>query len=195
MNADVTVREAMDREYLAASESDDLVETVALMLSEDVDTVVVQRGSEPVGLLTHRDILSIMVEGMDHEEATVEDAMTPSITTVEPEVPLPAAADMMSNRSTRRLVVTNDVDSEPLGLITEHDIVETRAYGMEAPAEPTVEAGTVETAAAESAIATEAETESQDNFEDQSICEVCGALSRDLVSFNGQLRCPDCRNI
>jgi len=190
MNTEVSVREVIDREYVGVSESDDLVETVEVLLRENADTAVVLRGSEPVGVVTERDVLALLVEGPDPEEATVADAMTESIPTIDPEVTLDTAADTMSARSARRLVVTNG--GEPLGVITEHDLLATRAYEptaeTDAPTAGSVDAGTA-------AMATEAETEQADTFQDQGICEVCGTFSRDLAAFNGQLLCGDCRDM
>ena len=47
--------------------------------------------------------------------------------------------------------------------------------------------------AAESGTGVESETGA--GFEEQSICEGCGTLTGDLVAFNGQLLCGDCRDI
>lgn len=190
MNADVTVRDVMDREYVGVSESDDLVETVELLLREDAETAVVLRGSDPVGVLTERDILALLVDGPDPGDATVEDAMTASLPTIEPDATLDAAADRMSARSTRRLVVSDG--SEPLGIITEHDLLTSRTHDPTTTQEAAPEAA-VETNA--TALAAETETGAQDSFEDQGICEVCGTLTSDLSSFNGQLLCADCRDM
>jgi CBS domain-containing protein len=191
MKTEVSVREVMDREYVGANESDNLVETVELLLREEAETAVVLRGSEPVGVLTERDVLALLVEGPDPQTATVGDAMTESVPTVSPDTSLDAAADQMSTRSARRLVVTTG--GEPLGLITEHDLLTTRTHSPTAEHEQggtaTVDAG------AGTALAAEAETEAEDNFEDQGICEVCGTFTRDLSSFNGQLLCDDCRDM
>jgi CBS domain-containing protein len=191
MNADVTVREMMNREYVGVSESDDLIETVELLLREDTETAIVQRGSEHIGVLTERDILATLVEGPDPEKATVGDSMTESVPTVAPDQSLDAAADEMSTRSSRRLVVTDG--SEPLGIITERDLLASRTY----------EHGTIETESPERgavvarAAGSDAElaVETGEGFEDQSICEGCGTLTGNLASFNGQLLCPDCRDI
>jgi CBS domain-containing protein len=188
MNTDVTVREVMDREYVGVSESDGLVDTVELLLREGAEAAVVLRGTEPVGVVSERDVLALVVEGPDPAEATVADAMTESLATIEPDASLEAAADRMSGWETRRLVVTNG--AEPLGIITEHDLLTTRthepAQGM---GETPVESGPG------TARAFDAETEAEDTFEDQGICEVCGALTRDLAAFNGQLLCSDCRDM
>jgi len=188
MNTDVSVQDVMDREYVGVSESDGLVETVELLLREGADTAVVLRGSDPVGVLTERDVLAVLVEGPDPENATVEDAMTESIPTVSPDASLEAAADRMSTRNARRLVVTNG--GEPLGVITEHDLLTSRTH------EPTEGMGEVRSeTSAGTAMALESETEAEDSFQDQGICEVCGTLTRDLSAFNGQLLCADCRDM
>lgn len=201
MNADVTVQEVMDREYVGVSEADALLDTVEVMLREDAESVVVLRGSQPVGVMTERDVLAHLVEEGNPEAATVEDAMTESVPTVEPEEPLAAVADVMSAQSTKRLVVTNG--DEPLGVITEHDVITTAALGPDIEERPDAETGldmrTVQgQAQAQTAggTADAARTDRENpGYEDQGICEVCGTLSRDLTSFNGQLLCSDCRDM
>jgi CBS domain-containing protein len=194
MNADVTVREVMDREYVGVSESDDLVDTVELMLRQDADTALVLRGQEPVGVLTDRDVLALVVEGPAPAAATVADAMTASIPTVDATVPLPDAADRMSAQSARRLVVTDPTGEEALGIITEHDLLASSTHGT-GETTPAAEATVGIEAGPGSAMAAETETEAEDRFQDQGICERCGTLTGDLTGLNGQLLCADCRDI
>jgi CBS domain-containing protein len=194
MNGDVTVREVMDREYVGVSESDDLVESAALLLAEDADTAVVIRGSEPVGVLTCRDVLRLLVDGPDPRSAAVADAMTESVPAVAPDLSLEEAADMMSAQDARRLVVREAGGGELLGIITEHDVLVTRPYGRtreERHAIATADAAEASTGSMRAA----EETETTETFEEQSICEVCGTLTSDLSSFNGQLLCSDCRDM
>jgi CBS domain-containing protein len=201
MNAELSVREIMDREYVGVSESDGLVETVELLLEEQKETAVVLHGSEHVGVLTERDVLSLLVGDSDPEEATVADAMTEHVPTVSPEETVESAADRLSTESARRLVVANG--AEPLGVVTEEDLLAGRRYPTERSEGP----GEGATAVTGEAAATEAGTEAleqrsaetieqaDDGFENQGICEVCGSLSRDLSPFNGQLLCPECRDV
>lgn len=205
MNAELTVREIMDREYVGVSESDDLVETVELLLEEEKETAIVLHGSEHVGVLTERDVLSLLVGDTDPEEATVGDAMTEHVPTVPPEETIESAADRLSTQSARRLVVANG--AEPLGIITEEDLLAGRRYtterpeGVAGPGETASATVTGETAAAPTEAGAEgfeqevAEATETDNFGNQGICEVCGSLTRDLSSFNGQLLCPECRDM
>jgi len=194
MNADVTVREVMDREYLGVSEPDDLVETVELLLREGVDTAVVLRGSEPVGVLTCRDVMALLVEGPDPHEASVGDGMTAHVPTVDPKLGLEEATNIMSTQDVRRLVVTRDAADEPDGIITEHDVFAVRARGPGRDLQAAETSGTV-AAGPGSSLAADVEPEGTGDFEDQGICEACGTLTGDLASFNGQLLCADCREM
>jgi len=190
-NADVTVREVMNREYLGVSESDDLVETVELLLREEAETAVVHRGSECVGILTERDVLAALVEGPPPDEATVGDVMTESVPTVHPDTTIEGAASEMSTRSAGRLVVTNG--GEPLGLVTERDLLVSRGYRT---GESAADATRREAITAMETAAPGVEGgNTEEPFHDQSICERCGTLASDLASFNGQLLCPECRDL
>jgi len=193
MNSDVTVRDVANREFVGVSESDDLLGTVELLVEEESDTALVMQGSEPVGVLTDRDILGLLATEGGIEGAVVGDAMQPTVPTIESQATIEEAADRMSAEVTRRLVVTDT--GETLGTLTEHDLLATRPLASAGPetgqAHPVGEAETA--LAAETGTGVESDT--GDGFEEQSICEGCGTLTGDLVAFNGQLLCSDCRDI
>lgn len=210
MNADVTVREVMDREYVGVNESDDLVETVELMLREETDAALVLRGSEPVGVLSNRDVLALLVEGPPPDEATVGDAMTESVPTVDATTPLLDAADRMATRADRRVVVTEPASDEPLGVLTTQDLMESAAYRTDDQGPATGASADVEGAGTDldrgavegdpGAAAARADQDARGTganagFQDQGICERCGTLTGDLAGINGQLLCADCRDI
>ncbi len=191
MNPDVRVQEVMDREYLGVSESDDLLSTVELFLRDGVDTAVVLRGSEPVGVVTSRDVLRLLVDGPDPADATVQDAMTDEVPSVAPDTSVAAAAEELSTRDARRVVVSGD-DGEPQGILTEHDVLAIRPFGAETD-QPTGRLSMEQTAG--SGHGPDEERAAVEEFREQGICEVCGTFTGDLAAFNGQLVCADCRNI
>lgn len=191
MDPDVSVREVMDREYLGVSESDDLLAAVELLLSEGVDTAVVLRGSEPVGVLTCRDVLAMLPDGPPPAEAAVEDAMTEAVPTVPPDTSLASAAEELSARDARRLVVGRP-DAAPMGILTEHDVLAARPFDAESELP---DDGLALEGGAETARESEAEAAAVGGFEEQGICEVCGTFTGDLAAFNGQLVCGDCRTM
>jgi len=195
MNRDVPVREVMVREFVGVSESDGVLETTELLLREEAELAVVLRGSDLVGVLTERDVLAHVVEGGDPGDTTVEDVMTESVPTVSAEETLPEARDRMSSWSTSWLVVS-DGGEPPDGIVTEHDILATSTLGSETAAtERQTPEEQHQQMTAVSTTATESSSAAEDSFDDQGICEMCGSLTRDLASFNGQLLCVDCRNI
>lgn len=195
MNRDVTVREVVNREYVGVSEGDSVIETVELLVEEETDTALVLRGTETVGLLTDRDVVEALAAGSDLADATVEEVMRASVPTIPPDATIGEAATRVSTERPHRLVVTDG--EEPLGVLTERDVLATRPgpadAERESPGEPVSLA--VDDASAETATGTGTGTAAGDTFEEQSICEGCGTLTGDLVSFNGQLLCSDCRDI
>lgn len=188
MNDDVTVREVMRREYVGASESDTLVDTAALMLEENVEAVVVLRGQEPVGILTERDLLQAAVDQGDLESMRVKHAMQEDPPTIQPSATLREATNMISGTATRRLLVAEG--EEPIGVISEHDIVTASTLNPRVNGEIAEE---TEAMSAEAATTTPTGTEEE--YSNQGICELCGTLTRDLSTFNGQLVCADCKDV
>ncbi|MEF8853208.1 MAG: CBS domain-containing protein [Haloarculaceae archaeon] len=201
MDGDVPVREVMDGEYVGVSESDTVRETAELLLSEGVGSVVVLRGSDPVGLVTRGDALGAFVS--DEGGAEVSNVMRSTVPTVSPGTTLGEAADELAAMDTGHLVVTDG--SEPVGVLTEHDLVAASPF---APGRDPVEPATAAVGRSDDPDVEYGEEFDEDYdgqlegsgaagrpFEDQSICEGCGSLARDLSTFNGQLLCADCRDI
>ncbi|GAA0230575.1 CBS domain-containing protein [Haladaptatus pallidirubidus] len=184
MDAEVTIRDMMTREYVGVSESDSVLGAVQLMQTEDVGCVVVLRGREPVGIMTESDVLDLVADEGDPAETTVADVMTSPVVSMRADRSLADAAGVMAQQGIRRLVVTRD--DEMVGLLTERDVISASASpsSITSAPDPGVDAelvGTMETNGGDT------------EYEGQSICEVCGKLTRELANVNGQLVCIDCR--
>lgn len=193
MLRDVTVREVMNGDYVGVSESDGLVESVELLLSENADVGVVLRGDEPVGAVSESDALRAFVDADDPASTAVGEAMTADVPTIPPDGGLQEARDRMTSLDTGWLVVSEG--DHPLGVVTERDLLAGSTIGRERGAGEDREGESTMMTPTATAAGVDAESASEDAFEDQGICEVCGALSADLVAFNGQLRCADCRDV
>lgn len=200
MDGDVPIREVMDGEYVGVSESDTVRETAELLLSDGVESVVVLRGSEPVGVVTRGDALSAFLAG--EADARVSEAMRPTVPTVSPGTTLGEAADELAGLDTGHLVVTDGTG--PIGVLTEHDLVAASPFAPgrdpDTPRRATVgRSDDPEVEYGDEADDIDADFEgngvTERPFADQSICEGCGSLARDLSTFNGQLLCADCRDI
>jgi CBS domain-containing protein len=216
MNADITIRDVMSREFVGVSESDPISETVRLMLDEDADCAVVLRGSDPVGTVTDRDVLSLMLDDGRVETATVADAMGERTASVRSDQDLVVAIDRLSATAASQLVVLETGSDRPIGLLTYRDVATALAYSLESGRgvydhdyeadDPAVGAGGFE--AFEAGDGQDADrtdpidgtdrTNRTDRTADdtlQSICESCGTLSHSLSDADGQLLCPDCRDV
>ncbi|WP_332899330.1 MULTISPECIES: CBS domain-containing protein [unclassified Haladaptatus] len=182
MEDTVTIRDVMTREFVGVSESDLAVNTAQLIRDEGQGCAVVLRGQEVVGLVTEGDMLGLFLNGKDPSSATVSDVMHPGIVTVSDDLPVEEAASMLTRGNAGRLIVLEG--AEPIGIVTEGDLVTASVLGHlgsgdETDAEPNLsDADPLDT-----------------EYSNQSICEVCGSLTRDLANVNGQLVCPDCRDI
>lgn len=178
MDKSVMVRDVMSREFVGVSESDTVAGAVGVMLDDGTDCAVVLRGNDPVGVVTSVSALDVLVDGADAESTPVSEVMGPVGPTVQPSDVLSEAARRMVTEPARRLLVMDG--DELLGVLTERDVMAATATTV--PESPD-EAMTME-------------TESRDpEYTDQSICEVCGTLARELANVNGQLVCPDCRDV
>jgi hypothetical protein len=167
------------------------------MLEEGAESAVVLRGTDPVGVVTERDALAAFV-GADGDPPKVSEAMNDALPTVSPEMTIGEAADALSAGSTQRVLVSDG--DEPLGVLTEQDLLTASPFAPTASGPAMAEreravAGVTEGRGDPDTEPADTRRNSESRFEDQSLCEACGALSRELSTFNGQLLCPDCRDI
>jgi CBS domain-containing protein len=186
MNADVSVREVMNREFVGVSESDSVASTARLMLEEDADCAVALRGDDPVGMITVRDVLSSALDKSDVEAATIADVMR-AVPSVRSDRDVAMATDRLVAADVPGVVVIDDGSAEPVGLVTYRDIATTLTHSLRSPNEPYDSVETFPTGT------NGFETERDSEF--QSVCESCGTLSRSLSAVDGQLLCSNCRDV
>ncbi|AKH98108.1 CBS domain-containing protein [Halanaeroarchaeum sulfurireducens] len=182
--AQLTLRDVMTREFVGVSPSDTVVGAVRLIREEGGYNAVVLQGREPKGVLTAGDVLDALAAGEDVETRTVGDVMQTDAPSLSPDVDIGEAATTML--STDSDVVLVNGDDGLLGIVTARELAR-YTWGRtnrsdQRPDELNEELGE------QTATATE-------EYSTQSICEVCGSLSHDLVNVNGQLLCPDCREV
>lgn len=186
----MTVREIMTHDYVGVSESDAVAAAVELMLEEGVLGAVVLRGSDPVGMLTAADALSVVAEDADPVSTRVEEVMSGTVPTVVPDASVSQAAGTMADTGVQCLLVT---DGDLRGLVTERDVVTATASLADRVAID--EPRTPEAAATEATAEATGDAATDPEYSSQSVCEICGSLTPDLQNFNGQLICENCRDV
>lgn len=109
------------REAVVTASPDASLGTLANRMAEsNVGSVIVVDGSEPVGIVTDRDLA---VRGFDHEDPaslTAGDVMTADVVTVENDRDVFEATSVMYEAGVRRLPITED--GELVGIVTLDDL-------------------------------------------------------------------------
>jgi len=181
----IPIRDAMSREFAGVTEGDSVADALALMREENVGSVVVLHGHDPVGVVTERDLLTVALGDDRAADTSVAAVMTSA-----PE-PLDIDSDLQTGiirLATDRVVAVPVVDGESVvGVLTPSDVVMAAASVGGRATENTAPAASETNPTPE---AVEAGTDINPG-----VCESCGTLSADLAEVNGQMLCPDCQSV
>jgi len=121
LNPTVRVKAAMNRKMITLAKGLSIKSAIKLMVKKNIGSVVVTADSNPVGILTERDILkSIAYRRVRPEITKIEDIMSTPILSVEQDATLGDAAQMMIKKNIRRLLVKRD--DKYVGIITQRDL-------------------------------------------------------------------------
>jgi CBS domain-containing protein len=182
MNEAFALRDVMRREFVGVGESDTLEGTVSLLAEEGAECAVVLRGSDPVGLVTPSVINEAIADDVN-PKTQIAMLMDDAPPVMGPADRFEEAASRLGEGGPRAIVVADE--DGVVGLLTATQALDAIAARIGEAANP--EPGTVAATAG-------AETD-DDEYARQSVCEGCGSLAADLTAFNGQLLCPDCRDV
>jgi CBS domain-containing protein len=116
------VSDVMTREVESVQLSSTLEEAASIMKVENVGAVpVIDEDDDLVGILTDRDIVvRCVAEGKNPAETNVEDVLSHELETIEPDVDVEEAAQLMADRQLRRLPVCED--GELVGMVSIGDL-------------------------------------------------------------------------
>jgi CBS domain-containing protein len=204
MDQATRVVDVMNRTFVGVSEGDSLQGTVALMDEQDSGSAVVVRGSQPVGMLTERDVLAAAADEIDFEETAVESVMSEPVVTVPATASLGEALQLLTDEGIRRLPILEAEDV--VGVLSARDVLTLEAGTAPQPtSNPTAETGATDGAQSVGPTAGEATRQATTQSttataagttvgSTQGICESCGRFARDLAAVDGRVQCGDCRN-
>ena len=115
-----TVGEIMTPDVLGLEPATSLVDAARRMHERRVGAVVVSEGDRLVGIVTERDVLRAVAEGLTGE-AIVGDWMTRGPETIEPEQPAEHAAVLMIHGGFRHLPVVTE--GKVVGILSIRDLM------------------------------------------------------------------------
>ncbi|MBI4681809.1 MAG: CBS domain-containing protein [Nitrospirae bacterium] len=99
-----------------------LQDVISRMAEHAISCIVVVEKGYPVGMLTERDIVGLLITGADINNFRLEEVMKSPVLTVHLDAPVHEASGIMNENNIRRLVVVDD-KGKCSGLITQSDIV------------------------------------------------------------------------
>ena len=112
-----TVADVMVKDVLTVEPSDTIGEAAEKMHAANVGAVVVMEDMvRIVGIVTERDLLRAVAQRARAAEARVRQWMTPNPVTIEPDLPIEEAAQVMFDNNFRHLPVVKD--GRPLGIVS-----------------------------------------------------------------------------
>ena len=102
------VGEIMHSDVKTASTSDSFAEVAKTMRTHGISSVVVLDGQKLQGIVTERDIVTLVAEGGDPNTTNVEGGMTRlDLITVDPKTELSQAAELMVSNNIRHLPIVD----------------------------------------------------------------------------------------
>jgi CBS domain-containing protein len=128
MRLPVHVAELMQAEVLATLPEELLTEAAARMRDHQVGSLMVVEGEDLVGILSERDILRAVAEGLSPALTEVRQCMTRDPITARPGMPADEAALIMIERDVRHLPVVEG--SRLVGMISAKDLLPMSAWPL-----------------------------------------------------------------
>lgn len=99
------VAEIMQTNVKTASPDATFAEVASLLHDNRISSVVVMEGGRLAGIVTERDLVNMVAEGLDPREVSIGDRMTRDLDTVESRTDIAEAAEHMARLQIRHLPV------------------------------------------------------------------------------------------
>ena len=119
----ILVRDVMTKEPRVVRRDTNVQEVVATMGKYDISSIIVVEEKRPIGIVTHKDIISKLVQARIPPDAvTAREVMTSPVVTISEDSSIEDAARLMSKKRIKKLIVTRN-NNELAGIITSSDLV------------------------------------------------------------------------
>lgn len=116
------VSQVMTPDALTVPKEMALSSALSLMAGKSISCLVVEENNAPVGIISERDLVRLLVVDNELNGRKVHEVMTSPVLTLNGDEPAFKASIMMREESVRRLIIVNN-DNRVVGLVTQSDIV------------------------------------------------------------------------
>jgi predicted transcriptional regulator len=125
------ISEIMTQAAVTDSAEDTLTEACERMRHAQTSSVLIMDDDRLVGIITERDIVKTIAQGLDPKETRVKDVMTTDIVTIGPMTTLKEAANIMATKWIRHLPIVEG--SRVVGMISQRDLTGVLAEALHEP--------------------------------------------------------------
>jgi CBS domain-containing protein len=125
------ISEIMTQAAVTDSDDDTLSEACARMRESQTGSLLVMDGQRLIGIVTERDVLKTVAQGLDPKVTPLKDVMTTDIITIGPMTTLKEAAKIMASKWIRHLPVVEG--SKVVGIISQRDLTGVLAEALHEP--------------------------------------------------------------
>jgi CBS domain-containing protein len=119
-----TVRDLLKGDPVTVEASATVQDAAKLMDENDIGNVLVVENNEVQGIVTDRDIVVRVIAKGDGADASVREAATTDLETLEPDASIDDAIQKMEQGNVRRLPVVED--GKPVGVISLGDLAQAK---------------------------------------------------------------------
>jgi CBS domain-containing protein len=120
-----TVRDLVKGEPVTVEASGTVQDAAKLMADNDIGNVLVVENDEVQGIVTDRDIVVRVLAKGDGSDASVREAASTDLDTINPDTSIDDAIQKMEQGNVRRLPVVEE-DGKPVGVITLGDLAQAK---------------------------------------------------------------------
>jgi len=118
----ILVRDVMTKNPRVVRRDTSVQEVVATMNKFDISSVIVVQEERPVGIITHKDIVSKIVQARIPPDAvTAREIMATPVVTIDENASMEEAARLMARKNIKKLPVVRD--DKLVGILTSMDLV------------------------------------------------------------------------
>ena len=119
-----TIRDLLKGDPVTVEASETVQDAAKLMDENDIGNVLVVENNEVQGIVTDRDIVVRVIAKGDGADASVREAATTDLETIEPDASIDDAIQKMEQGNVRRLPVVED--GKPVGVISLGDLAQAK---------------------------------------------------------------------
>lgn len=99
------VGDIMKKDVKTARANDTFADVAKILHDNRISSVIVKTDKGPAGIVTERDLVNVVADGLDPKTVRLSDRMTTNLATVEPRTDIAEAAKLMAERGIRHLPV------------------------------------------------------------------------------------------